>query len=297
MLAGDNAWRGSTDAETVRLKRREIADRYRKRFDYAAKLLDELHRLAKHRYGGTLPDNAEGERFAFVIETVGDGRRWKPEAIASSKWLNVSYAEHQTLGVMKIGAFNVPKAERQKLRRERYRPRKRAKERAWRQRQRRAKGMKPREQYEAESVSRTKPWLAAGFRCRRTWERHGKPAPEAVSQVRHAPILSCRDERQTCDTPSQRLARPKHRRHASSTTPRKRQRRMAVRAERRSRLPASPEQAETKERKKGAVRAGGRLSAQAPPQSLASLPAALASPWGPLPWPQTGRVTVSDRAA
>jgi hypothetical protein len=30
----------------------------------------------------------------------------------------------------------------------------------------------------AASASRTKPWLAAGFTCRRTWERHGKPATE-----------------------------------------------------------------------------------------------------------------------
>jgi hypothetical protein len=36
---------------------------------------------------------------------------------------------------------------------------------------RRKKGAKPRE----DSDSRTKPWIAAGFKCRRTWQRHGKP--------------------------------------------------------------------------------------------------------------------------
>jgi hypothetical protein len=43
-------------------------------------------------------------------------------------------------------------------------------------RAKRIKRSKPREQ----SFSRTKPWEAAGFRCRRTWERHGKP----MSQIR-----------------------------------------------------------------------------------------------------------------
>lgn len=31
-----------------------------------------------------------------------------------------------------------------------------------------------------DSASRTKQWLAAGFKCRRTWERHGKPGPVAA---------------------------------------------------------------------------------------------------------------------
>jgi hypothetical protein len=33
-------------------------------------------------------------------------------------------------------------------------------------------GGKPR----STSISRTRPWLLAGFKCRRTWERHGKPS-------------------------------------------------------------------------------------------------------------------------
>jgi hypothetical protein len=44
----------------------------------------------------------------------------------------------------------------------------------------------PRAEYEANSASRTRPWEAAGFKCRRTWERHGKPpVASGVSQVRH----------------------------------------------------------------------------------------------------------------
>jgi hypothetical protein len=273
---------GCCSARHLCPRHRAIADRYRrkrKHFDYNTKRLDELERLAKHRYGGTLP-----ECFAYVIQTVANGRRWKSDTLASPKWLNVSYAERQALGLMTIGAFDVPKKEREALRRERYRPRKRTLDRAYRQRRRRANGAKPRAQYEAESASRTKPWLAAGFRCRRTWERHGKPS-EAVSQVRRAPILSYSGERRTCDTSRQRLA-PKPRRHASTTVTRKRQGRpLSLRLTRGS---------ATRSKDKRAVRGRGRLSAQALPQSPASLPAALASPWGPLPWPQTGRVTVSD---
>lgn len=33
----------------------------------------------------------------------------------------------------------------------------------------------------SESASRTKPWLAAGFRSRRTWERHGKPVADSFA--------------------------------------------------------------------------------------------------------------------
>ena len=36
----------------------------------------------------------------------------------------------------------------------------------------------PREQYEAESLSRTKPWEKLGM-SRRTWYRRGKPMPES----------------------------------------------------------------------------------------------------------------------
>lgn len=45
---------------------------------------------------------------------------------------------------------------------------------------RRKAGATPRE----ASASQTKPWLAAGYASRRTWERHGKPLSRAVSQTR-----------------------------------------------------------------------------------------------------------------
>ena len=38
-----------------------------------------------------------------------------------------------------------------------------------------------RAEYENRSLSRTKPWLSAGFKTRRTWERHGKPSADVAS--------------------------------------------------------------------------------------------------------------------
>jgi hypothetical protein len=93
-------------------------------------------------------------------------RRWTADALG--KHLRVTDVERATLHIYTISSFQTPKAEREKNRKEKHR--------LVEQARRRANGSKPREQ----SYSRTKPWEAAGFRCRRTWERHGKP----VSQIR-----------------------------------------------------------------------------------------------------------------
>jgi hypothetical protein len=104
---------------------------------------------------------------------LGKRRSYRITADALAESLNVTYAKRQRLGLKTIGATDVPKAQRTKLRKARDRDRKRA--------EREANGATPREQ----SHSRTQPWLAAGFNCRKTWERHGKPmAPDPVSQVR-----------------------------------------------------------------------------------------------------------------
>jgi hypothetical protein len=302
LLAGDNTWCGSTDAESVRLKRREIADRYRKRFDRDTKRLIELYRLASDRHGDILPDDDQGRLFAFVmahhlaepnriranlaelapwyddddadklIKAVAKRRyRWSADKLASAKWLNVSYAERQALGLTTIGAFDVPKAEREKLRRERYRPRKRTLDRAWRQRRRRKQGKPTRDAWlQDNSASRDKPWLALGigrtkYYALKRAECLVAGAVVAPPSARTGPSFTytvSKRERTTCPPPRQRLA-PKRQRHhhVNAKSPSKRQRRMAVRA-------------------------GSSLAAQAPPQSPASVPATLTSPW---------RVTVSDR--
>jgi hypothetical protein len=175
----------------------EIARRYRaarKPFVFADKRLEELERLMRHQHGRTLPDNDEGRRFVTVLANhLGEAKRiriwlndhapwygeddadelierverrrtrWRADTIASTKWLNVSYAERLALGLETIGAFDMPKEQRKQLRRERYRPKHRQNDRRWKAKQRRAKGCKPREQYEAESASRTRPWEAFGI--------------------------------------------------------------------------------------------------------------------------------------
>jgi hypothetical protein len=57
------------------------------------------------------------------------------------------------------------------------------KERLRGEKRRREAGAQPREQYLANSKSRTKPWEAAGFKCRRTWERHQERVASASASL------------------------------------------------------------------------------------------------------------------
>jgi len=82
----------------------------------------------------------------------------------------------------------------------------------YQQTKRRALGAKP----QAQSISRTKPWEALGYKCRRTWERHGrKPmSGSGVATSSHSNVAKLHGERQTCDT--ERAAPPQgHRRKVS----------------------------------------------------------------------------------
>jgi hypothetical protein len=65
--------------------------------------------------------------------------------------------------------------------------RKRKRDRLYRQR----RGRKSRAAYLAShAISKEKPWIAVGFKCRRTWERHGKPMPaNGVASVRHVKLV------------------------------------------------------------------------------------------------------------
>ena len=49
------------------------------------------------------------------------------------------------------------------------------------QEKRRRNGVRTRAEYEANSISKTKPWEAAGFKCRRTWERHRVASPSPLT--------------------------------------------------------------------------------------------------------------------
>jgi hypothetical protein len=91
--------------------------------------------------------------------------RWRADKLALR--LQLTEAERSRLGITTIGAIDMTKAERAARRRKRNS--------ITRQRNRRAKGAKPRPEYEATSISRAKPWDAHGI-SRATWYRRSKSA-------------------------------------------------------------------------------------------------------------------------
>jgi hypothetical protein len=117
------------------------------------------------RVGATLP-------IGQINRIVKDTKPRKLRADRLAKILKVTDAERTALKLTTIGACDVSKAERLRRRKERHR--------AAQQARRRARGDIPREQYLAQSASRTKPWEALGI-SRRTWERRGRPT---LTQVR-----------------------------------------------------------------------------------------------------------------
>jgi len=190
-------------------------------FNFARTRLNEITRLVMHRHG-RLPETADpmmylqaaalhlnprdgDQHFALenwcrrvgaklpaeqVNRIVEDNKPRRVRADRLAKLLRVTEAERTALKLTTIGACDVSKAERLRLRRQRHRVAQQAR--------RRKRGVIPRDQYLAESFSRTKPWEALGI-SRRTWERHGKPA---VTQVRVQPSsYSCA---QTCVTTKNR---------------------------------------------------------------------------------------------
>ena len=92
-------------------------------------------------------------------------RRWRADTLGNH--LGLREAERRHLRIVTIGSIEVTKAQRLKRRRERGRGRDEAR--------RRSKGAKPRREYEANSISRAKPWERLGI-SRKTWYRRGKPS-------------------------------------------------------------------------------------------------------------------------
>jgi hypothetical protein len=161
----------------------------------------ELRRLFYARYGLTLPDDDAGREDAFIMtahlvhgqeaerriaawlslwcpwmgaaetekltaKVIAKRYRWTPDKLAFR--LRLTEAERHRLRITTIGAIDLTKDER--LARRRHRARHRDELR------RRRKGSKPRADYEANSISRNKPWERLGM-SRAKWYRAGKPAP------------------------------------------------------------------------------------------------------------------------
>jgi hypothetical protein len=96
----------------------------------------------------------------------------KPMAATLGERLRLTFAERSRLRIQTIGACDISEAGMALIRKQK----KRQRDKERRQRQ-------PRAEYLAASLSQTKPWIAAGFNTRRTWERNGKPSVASVRQV------------------------------------------------------------------------------------------------------------------
>jgi hypothetical protein len=177
----------------------DIARKYERRerqpVGIAAVRVGELQRLFLARYGLTLPDDDAGREDARIMahhlarlpnaerripnwlelhapwmtpieirsltaEAIAKRHKWKADRLAGR--LNLYEAERSRLGITTIGAVDADRAKRLARRRQRARERD--------QQRRRDQGAKTRAEYEAQSLSRTKPWEALGI-SRRTYER------------------------------------------------------------------------------------------------------------------------------
>ncbi|MGY4479968.1 hypothetical protein [Bradyrhizobium sp. USDA 3364] len=113
-------------------------------------------------------------------------------------------AEHKLLGITSWWPHTWNTAEVRADQRERRKTNDREAKKA----KRRGEGAVTREEYLAQSKSRTEPWLAAGFKCRRTWERHIKKAA-ALSETQECrkSVASVRKDSYRAEQPATRPIR------------------------------------------------------------------------------------------
>jgi hypothetical protein len=107
---------------------------------------------------------APSEVRSLTAEAIAKPRKWKADRLADR--LNLYEVERSRLGITTIGAVDADRAQRLARRQDRARQRK--------EESRRAKGAKPRVEYEANSLSRNEPWKVLGM-SRASWYRAGKP--------------------------------------------------------------------------------------------------------------------------
>lgn len=167
--------------------------------------LHDLAKIFRARYGVTLPDDDAGrddlmvavhhlaslahprghiakwlnlwapwltlaEQQQIIGEAIANPQKWKADALA---WrMRLTKEDRRMLGVTTIGAIDENKAARTK--------RRKALDRQRKENARRAKGIKPRQSYEGQSISKSKPWIAEGI-SRASWYRR-KAAAETTPQ-------------------------------------------------------------------------------------------------------------------
>jgi len=123
---------------------------------YNPKAKDAIWSLmeAAKRMGGKI---TEAQASGITEEASIIRKCWSADNLA--RFLGLTYAQRQTLGIKTIGSIDVKKRARKVLRQR--------KDRLYQEGRRRARGAQP----QSESLSRTKPWEALNM-SRRTWERH-----------------------------------------------------------------------------------------------------------------------------
>jgi hypothetical protein len=123
------------------------------------------------------PGLGEAE-IAGIVDGATNARLWP--SYHCGELLGISAAAGEKHRLTHLGANDDPDL----VKRKRYAAaRRKERDRLRKEAERRAAGAKPRAEYEATSASQTKPWLAAGYKTRRTWERHRKRDAEVVASV------------------------------------------------------------------------------------------------------------------
>ena len=139
--------------------------------------------MAAQRMGAAITEE-QAEKTIEEADTIPKRRT----ADALGRWLRLSDAMRTFLGICTIGSFEVSKRQRALRRKERNR--------ASKEMERRAAGKKPRVEYLAAAKSRTQPWKLEG-KSRSLWYSHRKAAGQVrphppyphVGQVRPHPTL------------------------------------------------------------------------------------------------------------
>jgi hypothetical protein len=123
----------------------------------------------------------------WIIRTAVESEKSVPRADTLARFLDLTAAVRHALGITTIGAVDQPKRQRTKAHKVRKRIAGTIRARA----KRLAAGARP----HAESLSRTRPWEAAGI-SRRTWYRHrGTDSSDSNVAKPHAGSRTCATER------------------------------------------------------------------------------------------------------
>ena len=120
----------------------------------------------------------KGMRESEATRIIDEAKRSRKCRTADNlaRFLCLPFELRQGLGITTIGSIDVNKRERK----ERRKLNKRVRDRQAMARKRRRAGARPRVQYEAASLSRQKPWEAAGI-SRRQWYRTRKSATQQAA--------------------------------------------------------------------------------------------------------------------